>query len=66
MFSYKMNYLFLKRHNHCIENINSHLNTGVASMDNNPLDIVIEDEGYEAELDDYQEEENEGIELLRS
>ena len=71
LFSYKMNYLFLKYHNKCIENINSKLNTGVASMDNNPLNIIIDDE-YDAENDeydtddDYQEGENDGIELLRN
>ena len=71
MLSYNMNYLFLKYHNKCIENINSHLNTGVASMDNNPLNVVIDNE-YDAENDeydtddDYQEGENDGIELLRN
>ena len=61
LFSYKMNYLLLKHHNKCIENMNSRLNTGVASMDNNPLNIIIDE--YEADADDdYQEDD--GIELL--
>ena len=41
--SYKVNYQMIKNHNECILLINDNLDTNVASMDNNPLNIIIDE-----------------------
>lgn len=52
IFSFKINHLFIERHNICVREINQTLNTSVASMENNPLNIIID-----GELDESDTEE---------
>lgn len=47
LFSYKLNYEMIKHHNNNIRIINNSLDTGVASMEYNPLNIIIGDQEVE-------------------
>ena len=49
--SFKINHLLIENHYVAILNINSELSTGVASMEANPFDIVIDENDSESELD---------------
>ena len=69
--SYKVNYQIIKNHNECILLINDNLDTNVASMDNNPLNIVVDEMAENDEIleDDEiseknQHDENDYVELL--
>jgi hypothetical protein len=52
LFSYKLNFEIIKKHNSSIIIINERLDTGVASMYNNPLNIIILDDIMDDNLDD--------------
>lgn len=52
VFSFKINHLFIERHNIYISEINETLDTSVVSMENNPLNIIID-----GELDESDTEE---------
>ena len=64
IFSFKINHLFIERHNICIREINQTLNTSVASMENNPLNIIIDGEEESEEESEETEDETDESQLL--
>jgi len=70
VFSYKLNFEIIKKHNVSIRIMNESLDTGVASMYNNPLNIIIDPnletdtDGLEDGLDDPDDINDDGIQLL--
>ena len=71
LMGYKVNYQIIKNHNECILLINDNLDTNVASMDNNPLNVVVDEMAENDEIleDDEisekkQHDENDYVELL--
>tara|TARA_B110000008_G_scaffold101297_1_gene104130 strand:- start:804 stop:1079 length:276 start_codon:yes stop_codon:yes gene_type:complete len=50
VFSYKLNFEIIKKHNISIKIMNESLDTGVASMYNNPLNIIV-DPNLESDTD---------------
>jgi hypothetical protein len=61
-FSFKINQLFIERHKICAMEINATLDTSVASMENNPLNIIVDGEidesGEESEATEYENDES--------
>tara|TARA_B100001063_G_C16777830_1_gene567273 strand:- start:2917 stop:3816 length:900 start_codon:yes stop_codon:yes gene_type:complete len=69
IFSYKVNYELIKKHDESIDIINSNLGTNVASMTNNPINILVdEDEEISDEeeiaIDDEEETSSDASYLL--
>lgn len=63
MIGYKFNYYLIQSHNDSIRIINENLDTNVASMDNNPLNIIV-NEDDEEEIADNDEIIDDNIRLL--
>ena len=64
-FSFKINQLFIERHNIVVLEINATLDTSVASMENNPLNIIVDGEIDESEEEsEATEDENDESQLL--
>ena len=62
LFSYKLNFEIIKKHNASIIIINERLDTGVASMYNNPLNIIILDDNSDGNRDDNLDDNLDDIE----
>ena len=65
IFSFKINHLFIERHNIYVVEINQTLNTSVASMENNPLNVLIDGELDESDTEEkVSDDENDQQQLL--
>ena len=66
IFSFKINHLFIERHNVQIVEINQTLDTCVASMENNPLNVIIDVELDESDTEEkVSDEEDDQQQLLK-
>lgn len=64
IFSFKINHLLIERHNIHVIEINQTLNTSVASMENNPLNIIIDGELDQSDTEEKVSDNEDGQQQL--